>query len=87
MVDVPVVLVPGLEEGDHAVEEEEEEEEENESLFSTHLGWFQYYHSLKEKKKFINNHCNALRKSRIYIKVRLMVHYHEKFSGLYICAL
>ena len=41
MVDVPVVLVPGLEEGDHAVEEEEEEEEENESLFSTHLGWFQ----------------------------------------------
>ena len=41
MVDVPVVLVPGLEEGDHAVEEEEKEEEENESLFSTHLGWFQ----------------------------------------------
>ena len=41
MVDVPVVLVPRLEEGDHAVEEEEEEEEENESLFSTHLGWFQ----------------------------------------------
>ena len=25
VVDVPVVLVPGLEEGDHAVEEEQEE--------------------------------------------------------------
>ena len=28
VVDIPVVLVPGLEEGDHAVEEEKEEEEE-----------------------------------------------------------
>ena len=41
MVDVPVVLVPGLEEGDHAVEEEQEEEEEDECLLSAHLGWNQ----------------------------------------------
>ena len=38
VVDVPVVLVPGLEEGDHAVEEEQEEEEEDKRLFSAHLG-------------------------------------------------
>ena len=37
MVDVPVVLVPRLEEGDHAVEQQEEEEEEDESLLATHL--------------------------------------------------
>ena len=37
VVDVPVVLVPRLEEGDHAVEEEQEEEEENKRLFSAHL--------------------------------------------------
>ena len=37
MVDVPVVLVPRLEEGDHAVEQQEKEEEEDESLFATHL--------------------------------------------------
>ena len=41
VVDVPVVLVPGLEEGDHAVEEEQEEEEEDKRLFSAHLGWDQ----------------------------------------------
>ena len=37
VVDVPVVLVPRLEEGDHAVEQQEEEEEEDESLLTTHL--------------------------------------------------
>ena len=37
VVDVPVVLVPRLEEGDHAVEQQEEEEEEDESLLATHL--------------------------------------------------
>ena len=36
VVDVPVVLVPRLEEGDHAVEQQEEEEDQNESLFATH---------------------------------------------------
>ena len=41
VVDVPVVLVPGLEEGDHAVEEEQEKEEEDECLLSAHLGWNQ----------------------------------------------
>ena len=35
VVDVPVVLVPRLEEGDHAVEQQEEEEDQNESLFVT----------------------------------------------------
>ena len=37
VVDVPVVLVPRLEEGDHAVEQQEKEEEEDESLLATHL--------------------------------------------------
>ena len=37
VVDVPVVLVPRLEEGDHAVEQQEEEEDQNESLLATHL--------------------------------------------------
>ena len=37
VIDVPVVLVPRLEEGDHAVEQQEEEEEEDESLLATHL--------------------------------------------------
>ena len=32
VVDVPVVLVPRLEEADHAVEEEEEEEDQDERL-------------------------------------------------------
>ena len=41
VVDVPVVLVPRLEEGDHAVEEEQEEEEEDEGFFSTHLQRYQ----------------------------------------------
>ena len=36
VVDVPVVLVPGLEEADHAVEEEQEEENQDERLLSTH---------------------------------------------------
>ena len=45
MVDVPVILVPRLEEADHAVEEEEEEEHQDERLLPAdrHLfrkNWF-----------------------------------------------
>ena len=36
VVDVPVVLVPGLEEADHAVEEEQEEENQDECFLPTH---------------------------------------------------
>ena len=43
VVDVPVVLVPRLEEGDHAVEQQEEEEEEDESLLATHLERNRYH--------------------------------------------
>ena len=45
VVDVPVVLVPGLEEADHAVEEEQEEENQDERLLPTHCHLVGTFHS------------------------------------------
>ena len=44
MVDVPVVLVPGPEEADDAVEEEEEEDHQDERLLPAHAHlWFKQH--------------------------------------------